>query len=268
MNAVATSSMGSETLQAALWLAEHDIPVFPCHYPEGLNGCSCHDPRCTSQGKHPLTRHGFLDATTDPQQIREWWGQWPEANLAVPTGTLSGLLVVDFDPRAGAPSDRDGCAEVIGRIPDNAAEATSGGNGRHIYFQYNPVLFPWKIPQYIAPGVEVKATGDYVITAPSRHVSGKRYEWDGIQGKNHLLHLPSPTAVLIEKINTAARQKTALPAEERIWGQGERNNQLTRLAGAMRRYGTTAAVIETALEEANRKQCTPPLGEEEVRQIS
>ncbi|MFL6353350.1 MAG: bifunctional DNA primase/polymerase [Bryobacteraceae bacterium] len=268
MNAVATSSMGSETLQAALWFAEHDIPVFPCHYPEGLNGCSCHDPRCTSQGKHPLTRHGFLDATTDLQQIREWWEQWPEANLAIPTGTLSGLLVVDFDPRDGAPSDRDGCAEVIGRIPDNAAEATSGGNGRHIYFQYNPALFPWKIPQYIAPGVEVKATGDYVITAPSRHVSGKRYEWDGMEGRNHLLRLPSPTPTLIEKINTAARQKPTLPAEERIWGQGERNNQLTRLAGAMRRHGTSAGVIETALQEANRKQCNPPLGEEEVRQIS
>jgi hypothetical protein len=268
MNAAATNSMENETLQAALWLAQQGIPVFPCHCPEGLNGCSCNNPRCSKPGKHPLTQNGFKDATTDLEQIKTWWGQWPEANLAIPTGLPSGLLVMDFDPRDGAPSDREGCAQVIGGIPDEAAEVITGGGGRHIYFQYNPTLFPRGTPEKIANGVEVKAAGDYVIVAPSRHKSGKRYEWDGMEGRNHLLTLPLPPAALIEKINTAVLRKNTPPAEERKWGTGERNHQLTRIAGAMRRYGMTAAAIEPALQEANRNQCDPPLGDAEVREIS
>jgi hypothetical protein len=268
MNAAATSSMENETLQAALWLAQQGIPVFPCHCPEGLNGCSCHNPRCSKPGKHPRTEHGFKDAKTDPEQIKSWWTQRPDANLAIPTGTLSGLLVMDFDPRNGAPSDREGCAQLIGGIPDAAAEVMSGGGGRHIYFKYEPTLFPRGTPEKIADGVEVKADGDYVIVPPSLHWKGKHYEWDGMEGRDHLLHLPLPPAALIEKINTAVLRKNIAPAEERKWGEGERNDQLARLAGAMRRYGMTSTALEPALQEANRNQCEPPLGEAEVRQIS
>jgi hypothetical protein len=268
MNAAATSSMESETLQAALWLAEQGIPVFPCHCPEGLNGCSCHNPLCTSQGKHPRTEHGFQNASTDPEQLKKWWDQWPDANLAIATGLLSGLFVMDFDPRNGAPSDREGCAQLIGGIPDAAAEVISGGGGRHIYFKYEPTLFPWGTPKDIADGVEVKAEGKYAMAPPSLHPSEKRYVWDGMEGRNHLLTLPLPPAALIEKINAAVLRKNTPPAEERKWGKGERNNQLARLAGAMRRYGMTATAIAPALQEANRNQCEPPLGADEVRQIS
>jgi hypothetical protein len=268
MNAAATSSMENETLQAALWLAQQGIPVFPCHSPEGLNGCSCRNPRCTSQGKHPRTEHGFKNASTDSQQIREWWGQWPEANLAIATGTLSGLLVLDFDPRNGAPADREGCARLIGGIPDTAAEVISGGDGRHIYFKYEPTLFPWGTPKDIADGVEVKAEGKYAMAPPSLHWSKKNYEWDGIAGRDHLLTLPLPPAALIEKINAAVLRKNTPPTEERKWGEGERNNQLFSLAGSMRRNGAFQGVIEAALQEANREQCEPPLGTDEVRKIS
>jgi hypothetical protein len=172
MSAAASNNHQDEPLAAALWLAEQGIPVFPLWWPVGLNGCGCGNPRCEKPGKHPLTPHGFKDATTDPEQIRKWWGQWPEANLAFPTGSPSGVMVIDFDPDDGAPADREGCAQLIGKIPDEAAETISGGGGRHIYFLFDPALLPAKIAKYIAPGVEVKATGAYVIAPPSRHQSG------------------------------------------------------------------------------------------------
>jgi hypothetical protein len=49
----------SIVLDLALWYAEHGFPIFPC----------------SPHGKEPLTPHGFKDATTDLQQIREWWGR-------------------------------------------------------------------------------------------------------------------------------------------------------------------------------------------------
>ena len=36
--------------------------------------------------KAPATRHGFLDATTDPDKITWWWRASPSANVAIATG--------------------------------------------------------------------------------------------------------------------------------------------------------------------------------------
>ena len=74
-------------LKAALSYARRSIPVFPCQ----------------PGGKRPLTYNGFWDATTDAPRIKAWWRQWPSANIGVPTGKKSGLLVLDIDSRGGGP---------------------------------------------------------------------------------------------------------------------------------------------------------------------
>ena len=53
--------------------------------------------------KRPLTYNGFWEATTDMRHIKAWWGRWPVANVGVPTGERSGLLVLDIDLRDGSP---------------------------------------------------------------------------------------------------------------------------------------------------------------------
>jgi hypothetical protein len=73
--------MQQSFLNAALRYAELGYPVFPC-----VTGSS-----------RPLTEHGFLDASRDEQQIRRWWAQDPDANLAL---SAAGLLVIDRDPLA------------------------------------------------------------------------------------------------------------------------------------------------------------------------
>lgn len=64
-------------------LASAGVPVFPC----------------VPGQKRPLTARGFHSATTDPAQIERWWTRWPEANLGLPTGAVSGVVVVDVDVR-------------------------------------------------------------------------------------------------------------------------------------------------------------------------
>src|SRR4029453_3214113 len=75
----------SSPLQAALRYAESGLPLFPS----------------VPRAKHPLTQHGFKDATTAPARIQQWWRQTPDANIGIATGSVSGLLVVDIDPRNG-----------------------------------------------------------------------------------------------------------------------------------------------------------------------
>jgi hypothetical protein len=40
---------------------------------------------------------GFKAATTDARQIEAWWRQWPDANIGIATGAISGIAVVDID---------------------------------------------------------------------------------------------------------------------------------------------------------------------------
>jgi hypothetical protein len=55
-------------LDEALTLARRGTPIFPCR-----------------ADKSPLTLHGFKDATTNRDLIREWWMRWPEALIGAPT---------------------------------------------------------------------------------------------------------------------------------------------------------------------------------------
>ena len=91
-------------LDAALSYAACGWQVFPCHTPTGA-GCSCRR-ACGRIGKHPRTRNGLKDATTSQTTIRQWWKQWPQANIAVATGTVSGLVVLDEDTYKGGDTSR------------------------------------------------------------------------------------------------------------------------------------------------------------------
>jgi hypothetical protein len=58
---------------AALAYATLGYRVLPLHHPAPPNAvqgrgmrCSCSDPACGAVGKHPLTPHGLMDATSDP----------------------------------------------------------------------------------------------------------------------------------------------------------------------------------------------------------
>lgn len=51
-------------------------------------------------------------------------------------------------------------------------------------------------------------------------------------------------------------------------GEGGRNNQLTKMAGKLRRMGLTQPEIEAALLQASQQRCSPPLEESEVRRIA
>ncbi|KYH44743.1 bifunctional DNA primase/polymerase [Branchiibius sp. NY16-3462-2] len=62
-----------------------------------LAGAGVHVFPCVVEGKRPLTRRGFLEASSDPEQVAAWWSRTPNANIGIPTGAASGVVVVDVD---------------------------------------------------------------------------------------------------------------------------------------------------------------------------
>ncbi|MBI3410706.1 MAG: bifunctional DNA primase/polymerase, partial [Planctomycetes bacterium] len=230
---------------AACWYASHGLPVFPLK------------PRA----KEPLTPHGFKDATTDQVRIAAWWQEWPDANIGIPTGTATGLLAVDVDPRNGGDDSLEQLLLKHGRLPDTAEQMT-GARGRHILFRHPG--FP--VPKALAPGIDLKGDGGYIVVAPSVHPNGNSYRWDGIAGAKALLNPAPAPSWLVELIQAQHNGARAVPAADgkEKWATGERNNCLTSLAGTMRWRGMAREAIEAALLAENRRRCDPPLSETEV----
>lgn len=157
-------------IEAALTYAGHGWPVFPLH---GIvrGRCTCGSD-CDSPGKHPTVRHGLHEATTDQNVIKEWWNRWRYANVAIVTGDIA---VVDIDlPRALESLDA-----LVGKLPRTLA-ALTGGGGVHLVYNCDGSLrnHASHLPGIgDLPGIDLRATGGYIVAPPSLHASGSRYEW-------------------------------------------------------------------------------------------
>src|SRR5829696_10138226 len=106
-------------LKAALAYAGRGVPVFPCE----------------PDAKRPLTRNGHWDATTARRAIERWWKRWPSANIGLPTGKKSGIVVLDVDVEDGG-LESLARLECVGAPVPKTARRRAGGGGMHVSFSY------------------------------------------------------------------------------------------------------------------------------------
>jgi hypothetical protein len=176
-------------LAAALRYAEHGIPIFPVHHP--LNGgCSCRKTNCGSVGKHPMIKGWKEKATTDLDQISEWWEKWPDANIGMPTGSKSGSIVLDIDPKHGGV---DSMSEWMARYEEKKLGKTvlsmTGGGGVHALYKNNAdCCVPNKVG--LLEGVDIRSDGGFIVIPPSTHVSGGTYRWRNSPFDHEVAEMP------------------------------------------------------------------------------
>lgn len=247
--------------------------VIPLHSIGADGICSCRT-HCPSPGKHPRTPNGVLDATTDPDIVRAWWTQWPDANIGVATGEISGLIVLDVD--AGRSAEVGGrlvpegehslllLEEEHGPLPATL-QARTGSGGRHILFT-RPSGGSYRNRARMAPSLDVRGDGGYIVAPPSLHASGHRYEWSEEGGEN-LADLPAWLATLISQ---SSRPEAGLQvADGEKIGEGGRNDYLFRLACSYReKHGHTFLDLFGIVMAHNLNDCDPPLTPDEVRRIA
>lgn len=242
---------------SALIYARAGVPVFPC----------------VPGGKQPLTGRGFKDATTDLTQISSWWLQRPEANVAIPTGAVSGFDVVDIDLHDGGTGfpafERARRAGLVSRW---AWTVRTPSGGLHVYFPH--ALGVEQRSWTTAAHVDFRGDGGYLLCPPSRVFIGTQratYELAVVASREprpvdaatlrRFLHPPKP----IRPSNlapTANFRPEALPAWVAARPAGTRNDGLFWAACEMGRRGYDHASTLGALGPA---ALHAGLGEREIR---
>ena len=214
-------------------------------------------------GKVPIERGGFHVATTDPAQIEEWGRLHPNADVAMPTGRVTGCVILDVDPRNGGDEALHELEQQHAALPDTVRALTPSG-GFHSLFQYpDQVEHVPSSNSKLGPGLDIKTDGGYVVVPPAAG-----YQWDAAAHPEDLERAPLPDWFLAAILDAANVRAPATAEADVAIPEGRRNSTLTSLGGSMRRPGMTQAAIEAALLEENRQRCEPPLPDEEVRRIA
>jgi hypothetical protein len=142
-------------------------PVFPCRRADQTD-----QEGRTLKAKSPLTRNGFKDATQDEQQIRRWWSANPEALVGVPTGSITGLVVIDYDHRSASSAAQDWISEHQFELTKTRVHATGGGSGGRHYLFKAPAGVKIRggasvvLGKVKREGLDIRAEGGYVIWWP------------------------------------------------------------------------------------------------------
>lgn len=233
------------TVEQALTYLSRGWAVFPC------------------RNKIPLTAHGYKDASKDIDTVRRMFSEHKNANIAVATGKVSGIFVLDIDVKNGA-----GGAESLmelerefGELP-HTAEALTWSGGRHIFFRYPEKGVGCKTG--VRPGIDVRGDGGYVIAPPSV-IEGKSYEWE-------IEHHPDETMIaeapewLLELLEE--KQPVVDLSDKGAKITQNRNNTLMLMGVKLRKMGLEHAQIESMLQSINESRCSPTLPKKEVSNIA
>ena len=230
---------------AALQLAERGLAVFPC----------------LPRDKRPATPHGVKDATTCADTIARWWRQDPNFNIGLACGAISNIWATDIDG-LDAEAELRKLEKQHSPLPPTVESITA--RGRHIFFKWPG----WDIRNSVgalAPGIDVRGNGGYVVVPPSVHPSGRRYTWS-VDSANTFAAAPQ---WLLDKVTAPAKAKATAPED---WcdlihdgvNEGRRTDSIVRLAGHLLGRRIDPQVALELVSAFNDARCRPPLSRDVV----
>lgn len=223
-------------LQKALEYIKKGKPIFPVD----------------RKTKKPLCDWGeYQKRLPSVEEVTDWWRRWPEANIGMATGKLSGVSVVDIDPR------HEGV--VPPNMPTMTTVVKTGGGGWHYYYQ--PIEGVKNTgggengSGYV--GVDIRGEGGYVVIPPSIHENGNKYE---VVVSEPLLPFPVDFFKIKHKKFDTASVVLGVNA-------GNRNMTATRLVGSLiGKYPKEEwELVVWPLLKAWNQTNVPPAPENEIR---
>ena len=261
-------------LDHALRYAAAGWPVFPCN-----------------RFKMPMVpgkqggTGGVHDATTSPDTIRGWWGRWPDANIGCHLGA-AGMMALDLDPG----HDLAEVERALEGLPLTMLRQRTPRGGEHWIYALADGERVSPSASKIAPSVDVRSWGSYVLLAPSRtalgpHSAAGEYVW--AHGDTWPMPKPAYRTDAMVRICGERRQRHAKAAEWLIepdlaenvgraidWlqsdacqpaieGQGG-NRRTYDTAAMMRSFGLSEGAALDLLFQVYNSKCAPPWDYEEL----
>jgi len=251
-----SGDIDDEQLTEAIRLAKKGCRIIPCH---GIKNevCQCKDgAECSAPGKKPHIMAYPKLASDNPEQIKKWFNHFRSCNYGLLTG--DGLLVVDVDPRNGGDESYENLRLKYGAFP-NTWTVLCRDNGFHLYFSY-PKELDVRTQNNFRPGIDVKATGGYVVGPGSTHVTGWHYQWkpgfgpDDIaiaEAPEWLLQMLTEPKRLVQKKSGQTTSTFRIP--ETLW-EGDRNTYLFSQAVHLRDKGLHKELALVTIRALNRER--------------
>lgn len=142
-----------------------------------------HGRRCKSKGKAPLVSWTtYQERLPTRDEIDVWWKHWPNANVGIILGAVSGLVGIDIDGSGGRAEEE--LAKLCGGdLPRGVQFVTPGGGKRILYrIPAGLVLYPRASTQADKEELRFLADGTQTVVPPSRHKTGNYYRWENLDG--------------------------------------------------------------------------------------
>lgn len=171
--------------------------------------------------KRPLLKSWseFQKRIATEEEIREWWRMWPEANVAIITGKISKLTVIDVDSHKGGVADPFPKTHTI----------KTGNGGLQLYYAYVEGFTVSANAYSEFPHIDLRSDGGYVVAAPSvitPSVEGANGKYEIV---SHVTNLPLfPADQFRDARKMVKKSKFKLGS-----GKGSRNNDMASTIGTI-----------------------------------
>jgi hypothetical protein len=218
-----------------------------------------------SRKKIPLNANGSRGASSDKQQVLDWWSQHPDAQVGIATGEISGIWVVDIDMKNG----KDGVSALQNTFgstfeidPQTLIQKTPTG-GFHFVFSWDKER-PVHNAQDIVSGVDIRGDGGFIMAAPSSfNINGEwiAYRWNDLAYKP--VDAPQWAWDLANQGNESRSKSVDLNQAIEGIDQGSRDDDLFRIACMLRSREVTADTSMTFISIL-ADRCKPPFSQSEA----
>ncbi len=227
--------MGKEMLDAALKYREMGFSVFPVN-PKDKK------PAISSWLKYQTEQASI-------EEITEWFGKMNHQGIAMVTGKISNLFVVDFD-KYKPDFDEELALQYFPDTIETPTVKTIRG-GQHLYFKFPDQNI--SIRAGILPGIDYRGEGGYIVAPPTKNITGSTYKW--------IIDLSTPIAALpvafisllknniniyTEMSHTASQGVTGVTMCD-IWENGKRDENLFHVALSLAKAGSDKEYIRQTL---------------------
>jgi hypothetical protein len=209
-------------------------PTFPLHGVRRDGRCAgCGGESCA--GKHPISSHWERSLASAIAARSIWRPDLGERGIGGVCGSGAHVWALDVDIRAGGLDTLAELERTHGRLPVTWRSRTGSG-GQHLFFAAEDDSVRNSAGQ-VAPGLDVRGAGGYVVLPPSLHRCGQRYEW--IDPPLSVPLAPAPTWLMSLAFMRPRKRTARRHAGEslKMIAAGKRHDALIRFCGLLRSCG-------------------------------